>query len=112
MPPPSFYASQLMTMARIPPHIVFVVADDLGWNDVGFHGSTQVRTPNIDKLAKDGVQLDRYYVQAECSPTRASILTGRHVAHTGWQGALAAGHTLDAVGRCGLSLRYGMLPQS
>ena len=57
-------------------------------------------------------QLDRYYVQAECSPTRASILTGRHVTHTGWQGALAAGHTLDAVGRpYGVSLRYSMLPQ-
>ena len=80
--------------------------------DVGFHGSTQVRTPHIDKLAAEGVVLDRYYVQAECSPTRASILTGRHVTHTGWQGALAAGHTLDAVGRpYGVSLRYSMLPQ-
>ena len=79
-----------------PPHIVFLVADDLGWNDVGFHGSKQVRTPHIDKIAAEGITLERYYVQQECSPSRASFLTGRHVAHTGIQAALVGAHNVDS----------------
>ena len=65
------------------PHIIMVVADDLGWNDVSFHGSTQIPTPTLDKLANDGVQLNNYYVQPVCSPTRSCLLTGRHVIHSG-----------------------------
>ena len=49
-------------------NIVFFLADDLGWNDVGYHGS-EIRTPNIDRLAKEGVVLDRYYAFPVCSPT-------------------------------------------
>jgi len=98
--------------ASRPPHIAFVVADDLGWNDVGFHGSKQVRTPHIDKLAAEGIVLDRYYVQHECSPSRASFLTGRHVAHTGIQAALVAGHDKDMFGRpYGLPLEFSTMPQ-
>ena len=48
----------------IPPHIVFVVADDLGWNDVSFHGSQQVHTPHIDKLAAEGVVVCRFAAPA------------------------------------------------
>ena len=44
------------------PHIIYIVADDLGWNDVGFHGS-DIRTPNIDKLAQGGARLEQFYVQ-------------------------------------------------
>ena len=65
------------------PHILMVVADDLGWNDVSFHGSTQIPTPTLDELANDGVQLNNYYVQPVCSPTRSCLLTGRHVIHSG-----------------------------
>jgi arylsulfatase A-like enzyme len=65
------------------PHIVVAVADDLGWNDVSFHGSEQIPTPELDKLAAAGVALDNYYVQPVCSPTRSSLLTGRHVIHSG-----------------------------
>ena len=56
---------------------------DLGWNDVGFHGSEQIPTPHIDALAHAGVILNHYYVQPVCSPTRSTILTGRHVIHSG-----------------------------
>jgi len=52
------------------------MADDAGWHDVGYHGS-EIKTPNIDKLTKEGVVLNHFYVYPTCSPTRASLLTGR-----------------------------------
>lgn len=58
------------------PHILLIVADDMGWNDVGYHGS-EIKTPNIDMIAGKGIELDRFYVQPSCSPTRASLLTGK-----------------------------------
>lgn len=65
-----------------PPHILFMLADDLGWIDVGFHGS-KIHTPNIDSLAQDGVILDNFYVQPVCTPTRGTLMTGRYPIHTG-----------------------------
>ncbi len=63
--------------ASAAPNIVLIVADDLGWGDVGYHGD-RVRTPHIDALARAGVELDRFYVSPICSPTRAGLLTGRY----------------------------------
>ena len=63
------------------PHIVFIVADDLGYNDVGYHGKTMgsiADTPAIDDLAYSGVRLENYYVQPTCTPTRASLMTGKY----------------------------------
>jgi len=65
------------------PNIVFILADDLAWNDVSFHGSQQIPTPNIDEIAATGIKLNNYYLQPVCSPTRATLLSGRHVIHTG-----------------------------
>ena len=65
-----------------PLHILLVVVDDFGWSDVGFHGS-KIKTPNMDKLASEGVILDNYYVQPICSPTRSALLSGRYPIHTG-----------------------------
>ena len=64
------------------PHILFMLADDLGWIDVGFHGS-KIHTPNIDSLAKAGVILDNFYVQPVCTPARGALMTGRYPIHTG-----------------------------
>ena len=59
------------------PNILLVVADDLGWSDVGWHGGF-ARTPHMDRLVREGVELDRHYVQPVCTPTRTALLTGRY----------------------------------
>ncbi|MCX2575890.1 arylsulfatase B [Pedobacter sandarakinus] len=59
------------------PNIIIILVDDLGWGDVGYHGG-DIPTPNIDKFAKQGIELNRYYTAAVCSPTRAGLLTGRY----------------------------------
>lgn len=66
------------------PHVVLFVADDLGWKDVGFHGS-EIETPHIDSLAREGMQLDRFYVQAICSPTRGALFSGKYPFNLGLQ---------------------------
>ena len=65
------------------PSIVYFLIDDLGYADCGFNGGKNIRTPNIDKLAKAGAVLESFYVQPVCSPTRAALLTGRYATHTG-----------------------------
>ncbi|XP_070564218.1 arylsulfatase B-like [Ptychodera flava] len=75
----------LMTVLGSPkPHIIFILADDLGWHDVGYHGSI-IETPNIDRLAADGVKLENYYVTPLCSPTRSVLMTGRYQIRMGMQ---------------------------
>ncbi|WP_423126814.1 arylsulfatase B [Gaoshiqia sp. Z1-71] len=59
------------------PNIIIILADDLGWGDVGFHDS-QIKTPNLDGLSETGIQLTRFYVAPVCSPTRAGLLTGMY----------------------------------
>ncbi|VDI05602.1 Hypothetical predicted protein [Mytilus galloprovincialis] len=72
------------------PHIVLVVSDDQGWNDVGWHNQ-EVLTPNMDKLAKRGVRLENHYVHPQCTPSRGAILTGKYSHRLGFQfGALGA----------------------
>ena len=64
------------------PNVLFILADDLGWGDVGYHGS-YILTPTIDRLARNGLEIDRHYVCPVCTPTRASLLTGRYPARFG-----------------------------
>ncbi len=66
------------------PNIVLILADDMGWNDVGYHGS-EIKTPTIDKLATSGVRLEQFYTPSLCTPTRASLMTGRHTMRYGLQ---------------------------
>ena len=64
------------------PNFLVIVADDLGWADVGYHGS-KIETPHIDRLAKTGIRLEQHYVQPMCSPTRAALLSGRYPSRFG-----------------------------
>lgn len=59
------------------PNIIVMVAEDLGWNDVGLHGG-YIDTPSLDRLAAEGMQLNRFYTAPICSPTRAALMTGRN----------------------------------
>ncbi|MEZ5304743.1 MAG: arylsulfatase [Verrucomicrobiales bacterium] len=89
-----------------PPHIIHIVADDLGWKDVGFHGCTDIKTPNLDKLAGEGVRLDQFYVQAMCTPTRAALMTGRYPLRYGLQTIV-----IPSKGTYGLDTEETTLPQ-
>lgn len=64
------------------PNIVIIIADDLGWNDVGFHNS-KLYTPNIDWIANEGLKLERFYVSPICTPTRAALLSGKYPGRMG-----------------------------
>jgi arylsulfatase A-like enzyme len=67
------------------PNILLIVADDLGYADVGFNGAKDIKTPNIDELATSGVQLKSLYAQQMCTPTRAALMTGRYPMRYGLQ---------------------------
>jgi arylsulfatase A-like enzyme len=88
------------------PHIVYIVADDLGWKDVGFHGS-DIRTPNIDKLAQGGARLEQFYVQPMCTPTRAALMTGRYPCRYGLQTLV-----IPTPSKYGLPTDEWLLPQA
>lgn len=77
------------------PNVIVIVADDLGWSDVGFHGNKVIQTPSLDRLAAEGVQLDRFYTTPICSPTRAGLMTGRDPMRLGIvYGVIMAWHTI------------------
>ncbi|MFD2160657.1 sulfatase [Rubritalea tangerina] len=71
---------------RAQPNILFILTDDMGWGDLGCYGSTQIKTPNIDRLASGGVRFTQAYVSANvCAPSRAGILTGRYQERFGFE---------------------------
>lgn len=75
-----------LSRAAARPNVVIFLSDDQGWGDLSVNGNTNLRTPNIDSLARDGVSLDRFYVCPVCSPTRAEFLTGRYHPRGGVRG--------------------------
>jgi arylsulfatase A-like enzyme len=102
-----FLASSPLAMGADPkPHIVHIVADDLGWKDVGFNGSTDIRTPNLDALAAGGAKFTQFYVQPMCTPTRASLMTGRYPFRYGLQTAV-----IPSVSAYGLDTEEWLMPQ-
>ena len=75
----------LTALAAQKPNIVHIVADDLGWKDVGFNGCTDIQTPNIDKLAAGGAKFTQFYSMNICTPARACLMTGRYPFRYGLQ---------------------------
>ncbi len=66
-----------------PPNIVFIMADDLGYGDLGCYGQERIKTPNIDKLAAEGMRFTQCYAGSTvCAPSRSSLMTGQHTGHT------------------------------
>ncbi len=88
------------------PNIVIFVADDLGWGDVGWHGS-EIPTPHLDRLATRGARLESFYVQPVCTPTRAALLTGRYPIRHGLQTGV-----IRPWAQYGLPLEEQTLPQA
>lgn len=78
------------------PNVLVILTDDQGWGDLGVNGHRQLRTPHIDSLARDGVTLDRFFVQPVCSPTRAEFLTGRWHLRGGVTGVSTGQERLNA----------------
>ena len=77
------------TPAQRPPNVVLVMMDDLGYGDLGSYGGSDVRTPNIDRVAREGVRLtDAYASGAVCTPTRAALISGRYQQRVGLEGVL------------------------
>ncbi|WP_163407401.1 sulfatase family protein [Flavobacterium ajazii] len=76
------YSQKNQKNSIVKPNIILIIADDAGWNDVGYHGS-EIKTPNIDFLAKNGVEMNRFYVNPTCSPSRASLFTGKPASRMG-----------------------------
>ena len=74
------YSCKTLQIAQpLSPNIILIMADDQGWGDVGYNGHPQLKTPNLDAMASNGAQFTRFYAaSAVCSPTRASVMTGRH----------------------------------
>lgn len=101
-------ASSLAWSAEPPPrpNVVYLLADDLGWGDVGFHGG-EIKTPNLDRLAASGARLEQFYVQSVCSPTRAALMTGKYPSRLG----LHVG-VVRPWAQFGLPLEEEILPQS
>ena len=101
-----FACAQACTGAAQPPNIVYILADDLGWKDVGYHGSP-LRTPNLDRLAAGGARLEKFYTLPYSTQTRAALMTGRYPMRYGLQ-------TLSILpwSRYGLPIEERILPQA
>lgn len=97
--------SPAMAGGKRPPNIIYIIADDLGWKDVGFHGS-DIQTPVLDGLARAGVQFDEFYAQPMCTPSRAAFLTGRYPLRYGLQTGV-----IPSAGGYGLATDEYLLPQ-
>ena len=103
---PAAQAQAAQALAGAKPNVVHIVADDLGWKDVGFNGCQDIKTPNLDKLAAGGAKLTQFYVQPMCTPTRAALMTGRYTFRYGLQTAV-----IPSVSAYGLDTSEWLMPQ-
>ena len=90
-----------------PPNVLFILADDLGYNELGYMNSSRgLKTPNIDELAKTGVALKNYYVEPICSPTRSALMTGKYPLRLGTQANVIYWDTPWSIG-----LEHAFIPE-
>lgn len=76
--PAKVMAEKVEAVSGSRPNIVFILSDDMGWNEPGYNGGDRRLTPNIDKLASQGMKLTQFYTHSVCAPTRGAFLTGRY----------------------------------
>ena len=88
------------------PNILFILIDDLGWNDISYHNGCDYPTPNIDNLASTSLKLNNYYIQHICTPTRSALLSGLYPIKTGLQDGV-----IQTIAPYGLPLQFTLLPQ-
>ncbi|XP_055337737.1 arylsulfatase B-like isoform X2 [Paramacrobiotus metropolitanus] len=103
---PTVVRATRQVVSPAPPNIIIIVADDLGWNDVSFHGYKEIPTPNLDKLAAEGIILNSHYAHYMCTPSRAALMTGKYSFRTGLQH-----YVLRAGEPRGLPLEEKLFPQ-
>ena len=85
---------------HLQPNIIFILADDLGYGDVGVYGQQNFETPNLDRLAHGGMKfLQHYSGSTVCAPSRSALMTGQHTGHTFIRGNSERGFTLDKEGQ-------------
>jgi arylsulfatase A-like enzyme len=89
----AFYLQPFASANR--PNVVVILSDDQGWGDLSVHGNTNLSTPNIDRLASQGMEFERFYVCPICSPTRAEFMTGRYNPRTGVKSASRGEERMD-----------------
>ncbi len=88
--PVSLMGSPSFARAAEKPNVIFILADDLGWGDLGCYGHPQIKTPHLDRLAKEGTLFTQFYVNGSvCSPSRTAFMTGQYPARHGIHGHLA-----------------------
>jgi len=79
---PAITSAQRSNQLRAKPNVVFIMADDLGWGDLGSYGQTKIKTPNLDRLAAEGMRFTQFYSGSPvCAPSRAVLMTGMHTGH-------------------------------
>ena len=89
-------AAPAQTPRTVRPNIVFIVADDLGWTDLGVYGSAYYETPRLDRLATKGMRFTQAYANPNCAPPRAALMTGRYGPRTGIYTVDSGAQGLDA----------------
>jgi arylsulfatase A-like enzyme len=93
------------------PNVVLIITDDMGWADLGSYGATDIRTPNLDSLARDGIRLTDFYANGTtCTPTRAALISGRYQQRVGLETPLPSS-TVPGAGERGLMATGFSLPQ-
>lgn len=100
-------AGQVQSIDLQRPNVVLIVTDDVGYGDFGAYGATDIRTPHVDRLAREGVKLTDFYAAPVCTPTRAALITGRYQQRVGLEEALPSAGPRDR----GLPATGRSLPQ-